>query len=140
VHPLHSRAYLADVLLPAVRAGAAAGHRRVTIAASVLLATNDDEIRAAREAIGFYASTPTYRPVLEHHGWGDLADQLANHARHARWDAMTALVGDEMLDAFAVVARPGDARAALERHADGLIDRAAPYAPFGTGPWRSMAA
>ena len=25
-----------------------------------------------RKQIGFYASTPAYAPVLEHHGWGGL--------------------------------------------------------------------
>jgi hypothetical protein len=77
--------------------------------------------------------------VLDHHGWGSIADDLADHARHGRWDAMAALVSDEMLDAFAVVSSASDARAALERHADGLIDRVAPYAAFGTGAWDAVA-
>ena len=141
VHPLHSRSYLGDVVLPAVLAGATHGGRQasaITIAASVILATTDDEIAEARRTIGFYASTPTYRPVLDHHGWGAVADALAGHARHGRWEEMATLVDDEMLEAFAVVSAPGEARAALERHADGLIDRAAPYAPFGTGAWSAM--
>lgn len=141
VHPLHSRSYLADVLRPAVAAGAGALGRSpdtVTVAASVILATTEKEIAEARRTIGFYASTPTYRPVLDHHGWGDIADALAGHARHSRWDAMAALVTDEMLDAFAVVSPPDGARAALKRHADGLIDRVAPYAAFGTGAWRAL--
>jgi probable F420-dependent oxidoreductase len=136
VHPMHSRSYLADVVLPA----AAAGGRRITIAASVIVATTDDEIAAARRAIGFYASTPTYRSVLEHHGWGEVGAALSGHARHGRWDEMAALVSDRMLDAFAVVAPAAQLRTALERHADGLIDRVAPYAPFGTGPWRELGA
>jgi hypothetical protein len=51
---------------------------------------------------------------------------------------MSALVTDEMLDAVAVVAAPDDLRAALERHSEGLLDRVAPYAAFGTGPWRAL--
>lgn len=142
VHPLHSRSYVAEVIRPAVAEGAASAGRSpgaVTFAASVIVATNDDEIAEARRTIGFYASTPTYRPVLEHHGWGDVADALANHARHARWEEMAALIGDEMLDTFAVVCSSADARAALERHADGLIDRVAPYAAFGTAAWDALA-
>jgi probable F420-dependent oxidoreductase len=134
VHPMHSRSYLGDVVLPAV---AAAG-RDITIAASVIVATTEDEIAAARRAIGFYASTPTYRSVLEHHGWGEVGDALSGHARHGRWDEMAALVSDPMVDAFAVVAAPGRLRTALERHADGLIERVAPYPPFGTGPWAEL--
>lgn len=143
VHPLHSRSYLAEVVLPAVRAAATRAERDpdgVTIAGSVIVAVTDDEIEAARRSIGFYASTPTYRPVLEHHGWDGVADALAAHARRGRWDEMAGLVSDTMLATFAVVAAAKDARAALERHADGLMDRVAPYAPFGTGPWPSLLA
>jgi hypothetical protein len=43
-----------------------------------------------------------------------------------------------MLAAFAVVTAPDDARIALDRHADGLIDRVAPYAAFGTGAWMAL--
>jgi probable F420-dependent oxidoreductase len=142
VHPLHSRSYLADVVRPAVLAGTAAAGRdpeSVTIAASVIVATTKAEAAEARRSIGFYASTPTYRPVLEHHGWTHVADALSGHARHGRWDEMAALVTDEMLDAFAVVASPADVRASLERHCEGLIDRAAPYAAFGTGAWDALA-
>ncbi len=142
VHPLHSRAHLADVVLPSLTEGIARTGRdrtALTIAASVLTATSDEEIADARRTIGFYASTPTYRPMLERHGWGSTADALAGHARHGRWEAMAGEVTDAMLEAFAVVAGRGDMRAALERRADGLIDRVAPYAPFGSGPWDELA-
>ena len=51
---------------------------------------------------------------------------------------MAALVDDEMLETFAVVGEPTDARTALERHADGLIGRLAPYQPFGSGAWTAL--
>jgi probable F420-dependent oxidoreductase len=60
VHPLHSRSYLSDVVIPAVTDGARAVGRDpgdVTIAASVIVATNEEEIAEARRTIGFYAST-----------------------------------------------------------------------------------
>ena len=141
VHPLHSRAYLADVVLPAVAAGARSAGRdaaAVTIAGSVITATTDEEMAEARRTIGFYASTPTYRAVLEHHGWGSVADALAEHARRRRWDALAGEVSDEMLDAVAVVAPPAELRGALDRHADGILDRVAPYAPFGSPTWRGL--
>jgi probable F420-dependent oxidoreductase len=138
VHPLHSRAYLADVVLPAVAEGARERPRPITVAASVIVGSSDEEVAAARRTIGFYASTPTYRPVLEHHGWADVADTLAGHARHGRWDEMAPLVTDEMLETFAVVAPPDELRNALERHADGLIDRVAPYQAFGTAAWEGL--
>jgi probable F420-dependent oxidoreductase len=141
VHPLHSRAYLADVVLPAVADGARSAGRdaaAVTIAGSVITATTDEEMAEARRTIGFYASTPTYRAVLEHHGWGSVADALAEHARRRRWDALAGEVSDEMLDAFAVVSRSAELRGALDRHAAGILDRVAPYAPFGSPAWRGL--
>lgn len=143
VHPLHSRAYLEDVVLPAVREGARTAGRpasAVTVAASVIVATNEDEIAEARRMVGFYASTPTYRPLMEHHGWGSIADALANHARRGRWDALAGEVADAMLEAFTVAAQPAELRVALERHADGLIDRVAPYQAFGGPAWRGLRA
>jgi hypothetical protein len=106
--------------------------------ASVIVATSEEEIAEARQTIGFYASTPTYRPVLEDHGWANVGDTLAEHARRRRWDALAGEVTDEMLDAFAVVAASGEPGTALERHAGGIIDRVAPYAAFGTGPWAGL--
>lgn len=141
VHPLHSRAYLADVVRPAVAEGARAAGRdpgSVSFAGSVIVATSDEEVAEARRTIGFYASTPTYRGVLEHHGWGSVADALADHARHRRWDALATEVSDEMLAVFAVVADPDALREAIEDHAEGLLDRVAPYQPFGTPAWRAL--
>ena len=143
VHPLHSRAYLDDVVLPAVIEGARAAGRdpsAVTIAASVIVATSNEEVAEARRTIGFYASTPTYRGVLEHHGWGSVADALSEHARRRRWTDMAGEVTDDMLEAFAVVATPEELRSAIERRAAGLIDRVAPYPPFGAPAWRGLLA
>jgi probable F420-dependent oxidoreductase len=134
VHPFHSRSYLADIVLPQVRAGG----RRITVAGSVITATTDEEIASARRTIGFYASTPTYRSVLEHHGWSDAGVALSRHARNGRWDEMAAMVTEDMLEAFVVVAQPGSLRGAVERHADGLLDRVAPYQAFGTGSWSEL--
>jgi probable F420-dependent oxidoreductase len=141
VHPLHSRSYLEDVIVPTLATATADAGRdaaSVSVSASVIVATNDEEVAEARRTIGFYASTPTYRGLLERHGWRSEADALASHARHGRWDEMPAVVSDAMLDAFTVVAEPGDVRAALERRADGLLDRVAPYAPFGSAPWKAL--
>jgi probable F420-dependent oxidoreductase len=143
VHPLHTRAYLTDVVLSSLVDGAGRAGRApdaVTVAASVIVATTDEEVAEARRTIGFYASTPTYRPVLEHHGWGAVADALAEHARRRRWDELAGEVSDEMLEAFAVVASPTSLRAALERRAAGVVDRLAPYSAFGTGPWQALRA
>jgi hypothetical protein len=47
-------------------------------------------------------------------------------------------VTDDMLEAFAVVAPPSGLRAALDARATGLLDRVAPYPPFGSPAWREL--
>ena len=46
------------------------------------------KIRDVRARIAFYASTPQYRAAFEHHGLGDLADQLKLLSRAQRWEEM----------------------------------------------------
>jgi probable F420-dependent oxidoreductase len=68
VHPLHSPKYVAEVVLPAVESGAThAGRDRsaLNIAGTVLVAIGEDGRERVREQIAFYASTPSYSPVLE---------------------------------------------------------------------------
>src|SRR5690606_16447837 len=78
VHPFHTVRYLDDVVLPNIRAGAAEHGRQaadVDLIATVFVVTGRDDsemaaaLRAAKQQIAFYASTPSYRPVLDAHGW-----------------------------------------------------------------------
>ena len=41
---------------------------------------------AMRRQVGYYASTPAYRPVLDLHGWGDLQSELYACSKEGRWD------------------------------------------------------
>ena len=41
---------------------------------------------AMRRHVGYYASTPAYRPVLDLHGWGDLQTELYACSKKGRWD------------------------------------------------------
>ena len=61
--------------------------------------------KAVRQQIAFYGSTPAYRPVLELHGWGDLQPELNTLSKRGEWVKMGELIDDDMLNAFAVVAR-----------------------------------
>jgi hypothetical protein len=83
-----------------------------------------------RRQVAFYGSTPAYRPVLEHHGWGDLQDELNRLSKQGEWTAMGELIDDEVLDAFAVVAEPHDMADALLARWGGLVDRISFYAPY----------
>jgi probable F420-dependent oxidoreductase len=99
-----------------------------TVKASVFLATGTDEqIEAAvgriRPQLAFYASTPTYRPVLEMHGWGDLGTELTRLSKAGEWQTMTALIDDDVLDVLAVVAPVDKIGAIVAERYGGLVDR-----------------
>jgi hypothetical protein len=81
-----------------------------------------------RSQIGFYGSTPAYRPVLEHHGWGDLQTELHQMSRQGRWAEMGGIIDDDALEAFALVVDDPDTvgQAYLDRFG-GLVTRAGVY-------------
>jgi probable F420-dependent oxidoreductase len=151
VHPFHSPDYLRRTVKPAIAEGARRGGRdpdEIELATTVFVVTGQSgaEIEVKREEmraqISFYASTPTYRTVLEAHGWEEVGGRLGRLARDNRWDEMPGLVTDEMLGAFAVEAAPEEVRVALEARYEGLIDRIALYEPFVPGErdefWRKV--
>lgn len=142
VHPFHTPAYLREVIVPQVVAGAAeAGRTRadVQLTCAIIVATGEtpEELErakdAARQQVAFYASTPSYQGVLEQAGRAELAATLQSHARHSRWAELTAEIDDELLEQCAVVgsyeALPYLVR---ERYA-GLLDRVMYYMPFVPG-------
>jgi probable F420-dependent oxidoreductase len=142
VHPFHSPEYLRQTVKPAIAEGAARADRdpgqvELTTTVFVVQAENERDATEQREAVrsqlSFYASTPTYRTVLEAHGWQEVGERLGVLAREKKWREMPALVTDEMLSAFAVEAAPGEVGPALEERYEGLIDRAALYLPFAPG-------
>jgi probable F420-dependent oxidoreductase len=132
-HPLHSERYLREVVKPALQEGAARSGREpaeITLSVSVFMATNEKESEFVRSQIAFYASTPAYRRVFQLHGWEQRAEELSALARRQEWQAMSALIDDQILETFALVA-PAEAmgEAVLQRYG-GLVDRVTPYLPL----------
>jgi probable F420-dependent oxidoreductase len=152
VHPFHSPEYVRAVVKPAIAEGASRASGRdpntVELTTSVFVVTGDDEDERSRQReemrsqAAFYASTPSYRVVLEAHGWGEVGERLTSLAREKKWGEMPGLVTDEMLRAFSVEAAPEDLGGALRERYDGLLDRITVYAPFVPGErdafWRSV--
>ncbi|RNL62136.1 TIGR03617 family F420-dependent LLM class oxidoreductase [Nocardioides marmoriginsengisoli] len=138
-HPLLSRSYLADVLAPQVqRARSAAGRDRdgFEFSTLVMVATGRTEeqlaaaIAGVRKQIGFYASTPAYAPVLEHHGWQDLHEEAHVLTKAGRWDDLASLVDDEVLHAFAVVGELDEVGPAFRERFAGIADRVTTSMPY----------
>ncbi|MGA8040822.1 MAG: TIGR03617 family F420-dependent LLM class oxidoreductase [Acidimicrobiia bacterium] len=112
VHPFHTVRYLDEVVLPAIEAGAESRGRamseveRVTTV-FVVTGETDAEIERAmepvRQQISFYASTPSYRPVLEANDW-DFGAELSAMSKRGQWDRMPGVVPDDAVTSVAVVA------------------------------------
>ncbi len=150
VHPLHTVRYLREVVSPALAKGLARSgrqRREVSVAASVFAAVGDTEKEVAnvreayREQIAFYASTRTYRSLMELHGWGDVCDRLHEHSVRGEWDKMGAEVADELLNEFVVEGRWEEIGGEMKKRYGNLVDRVRLYLPFdGDGSWRRLVA
>jgi probable F420-dependent oxidoreductase len=133
-HPIATPRFIAEVMLPAARKGAAKTGREFdhingagfTLAAMPLVATAPDRaglperIRDVRARVAFYASTPAYVAAFEHEGDGEAARNLQALARAQRWEEMPALVDDEMLDRYAVIGPYDEIAAKLRARYGGL--------------------
>ena len=149
VHPLHTVKYLREVVIPAVSEGASKASRKkemVSVAASVFAAVGEDDgqIRSVREAmrqqISFYASTRSYRRVLEAHGWGDVGERLHALSVRGEWAAMGKEVSDEMLEELVVQGSWSEIGESVRTKYTGLVDRVRLYLPFDGDPnWRKLA-
>jgi probable F420-dependent oxidoreductase len=111
-HPVCTPSYIAEVMLPAVRAGAAKVRRsldefQVCMKPLVATAATGEELAKkivdVRARISFYASTPQYRAAFAHHGLGDLADELKLLSRAQRWEEMPRYISDDILHTFVTV-------------------------------------
>jgi probable F420-dependent oxidoreductase len=135
-HPLHSVKYLEQVIIPALAEGARKRKRKpedIDLVVSSFIVTDQNEELLARNQIAFYASTPSYRPVFQIHGWDQLAEDLSQMARQGEWMEMAAQINDDVLETFAVVATPEDIGEALAKRYTGLAQRIIPYTPFQPG-------
>ena len=152
VHPFHSIRYLRECLLPEMQQGLdKAGRARADVAlattAFVIAGDTDEEIERAKDPvrtqIAFYASTRTYRRVLEIHGWGDTSARLNEKVAKGDWAGMAREITDEMLEVYAVTCRWDEVAARVRAKYDGILDRIAFYLPWAPGGnnerWRALA-
>ena len=145
VHAYHTHKYLSEVVLPAIAEGAQKADRTreaIENATMAFVALSEDEITAQRRQIAFYASTPSYRPVLDLHGWGKVGEELGSLAARGKWDEMPKLITDEMLETFVLIGGWDDIAAKLHAKYDGLLDRVGLYRPYASGaedePWQQL--
>src|SRR5512138_351522 len=145
-HPFHSVRYLREVILPAIEEGATKEGRKrkdVSVSITAFVASTPEEMNFARAQIAFYASTPSYRPVMSLHGWDDVAEKLSAHAAKGEWAEMPMLITDEMLSEFCLVTEENNLAGELKKRYNGIADRLGLYIPFVPGEkdewWRRLA-
>src|SRR5437867_8703837 len=122
-HPIATPRYIAEVMLPAARKGAAKAGRDLAgfaMCVTPLIATAPNRASLAermhdvRARVAVYASSPAYLAAFEMQGHGEVAQRLQSHARAQRWEEMPGLVDDEMLDAYAVIGTHDEIAAKLK--------------------------
>jgi probable F420-dependent oxidoreductase len=121
VHPMHSMAYIKNRLLPGLAEGAAranggAGRDPSAIdkIVPVIVAAGDTPeerarpIEEAKTTIAFYGATPNYAFQFDDLGYTGMRDSLRECLKANDTARAQALISDEILDQFAVVAKWDD--------------------------------
>ncbi len=130
-HPFNTRKSLLENVMPAIERGLEkSGRQRADLdlifATMVVTADSEEDFErvqlAARKHLAFYGSTPAYRPTLDCHGWGDLHLELNRLSKANRWDEMTGLIDDEVLETIAVVGPRKEIAEKLRARLDGIAD------------------
>lgn len=136
LHAFNNRPYLEQVILPAIErglknAGRCVDDLELAVPMFMAMGDTDAEVEASRSKIAaqlaFYASTPTYRPVLEAIGYGDLQPELTVLSRAGEWDQMTRLLPEDLLEHFFISGRPEEMPALAREHWGGSIQRTSSY-------------
>ncbi|WP_205874404.1 TIGR03617 family F420-dependent LLM class oxidoreductase [Mycobacterium camsae] len=105
--------YLRDVVKPGLQRGAAAAGRgeapQLVVSTAIATGRTDDEVAAQwerqRRMLAFLLSTPAYAGALKRRGWTSLPDRLRTLTRDQRWDELSAVLDDTVLDALVVRGR-----------------------------------
>ena len=149
VHPFHSMPFLLDKSLPAIdlglqKSGRSRGDFIVQVNAIVITGEDDESRRTAREKVksllGFYASTPAYRPPMEAVGFADLQPILNQMSKEGKWGELGNRIGDDFVDAFTTQGRPDEIAEKLRQKYGSCADRLAIYAPYEArdSMWRQI--
>jgi len=113
--------YLEEVTMPALAEGAERNDRKPTLACWYIACVDEDEEVArqtARLQLAFYLSTPSYRTVAEHGGWGDVAArvrELATETRYQDWGRVAREVPDHVVDDLTLTGTAAQVRSRLPK-------------------------
>jgi probable F420-dependent oxidoreductase len=137
VMPFHTVEHFQTRTLPAVEEGlsrrTAPGPFVICPQAILAMARTPEAMETAlagvRGLLGFYGSTPAYRPVLESVGRGELQAELHAAIKRGEWDLLGALLDDDLVGQLAVVGTPEQCAAQLDSRFGAVADRVCVYFP-----------
>ena len=97
---------------------------------------------SVKRLLGFYASTPAYRPPMDAVGYGDLQPELNRLSKEGQWDRLADYIDDDFVDAFCTRGRPEQIPSLLKQRYGAVADRLAIYAPYAAPDemWRGIIA
>jgi probable F420-dependent oxidoreductase len=139
VHPFNNIPFLEQAALPAVQRGldkSGRAREQFTLQLNAMVITGESEqaMAAATESVksllGFYASTPAYRPPMEAIGRGDLQPELNRLSKAGKWQELGEHIDDDFLEAFTTRGEPDEIAGKLTAKYGEHADRLAIYAPY----------
>ena len=132
VHAFTTETYLRETTLPSLKKGfEKAGKNRddFEISYPLFVCTGQTEeeleasIKTTAQQIAFYGSTPTYKPVLDSIGAGDLQIELNKMSKQGQWAEMGNIIGPDLIKHFAVIGEPSTIASQIKARYGDLIDR-----------------
>jgi len=134
LHPFCTPKYISETIEPQLAKGfAISGRDRANFEVSgggfIATGPTDEAVHEVAEwvryRIGFYGYTPSYWPVLEAHGYGDLGRKLNRMTKEGRWDDLAGEIPDELLHEFAAIGRHDQIAAEIESRFGAVSDTVA---------------
>jgi probable F420-dependent oxidoreductase len=137
IMPLHSVEHFESRTLPNVEAGlsrrTAEGAFSLQPQAILAMARDVEAMETAlagvRGLLGFYGSTPAYRPVLESVGRGELQAELHAAIKRGEWDLLGTLLDEDLVRRLAVVGTPEECATQLVKRFGAVAERVCVYFP-----------
>jgi probable F420-dependent oxidoreductase len=132
LHGIVTRRYLDEIAFPNLKKGFAKSGRPeaewssfdISGGGFICAAADQDSLARAVEkmksTIAFYGSTRSYRSSFELDGWSRQAEDLHRLSVQQKWNEMSKLVSDEMVNAFAAVGTYADIATVIKKRFAGV--------------------
>ncbi len=134
LHTFCTPKYLQEVVIPNIQEGAKKTGRSwkdIDISGGGFIVTGEKQedverqISGTRSQIAFYASTRTYKGVLDIHGWGETCLRLNRMVAEGKWAQIGKEITDEMLEQFCVIGTYDEIAGKIQERWGGIVNRVA---------------